>query len=102
MDQNDIDTHDTLIDYSDATDKFFNNVYVPHERLGFGTLAFFRTIRFVAVLSFVFSIFVITTGISNYVANPGVHPEFSVFDLFTLANKNQSSSVCVQQYVNLN
>jgi hypothetical protein len=83
------------MDYSNATERFFNNVYVPHERLGFGTLAFFRTIRFVAILSFIFSIFVVTTGIANYVANPGRHLTFSVFDLFTLANKNQSSSVCI-------
>jgi len=76
------------MDYSDATEKFFNDVYVPHERLGFGTLAFFRTIRFVAILSFIMSIFIISTGIANYVANPGRHDYYSVFDLFTLANKN--------------
>ena len=68
--------------------KLINEVYMPHEKLGFGTLSFFRTIRFMAVLSFIFAVFVITTGISNYVSNPGLHAEYSVFDLFTLANKN--------------
>ena len=70
-------------------------VWSPHDNLGFGTLALFRSQRFLAMISAVLAIFTMLAGISNYTANPGMHPTFTWIDEVSMANKNQSSPNCM-------
>ena len=63
------------------------HLYKPHERLGFGTLALFRTMRFLAILMSCISLIMFCAGVGNYKSFPISRGEsMSVLDRLSIAN----------------
>lgn len=73
-----------------------------HDRLGYGTLVFYKTMKFMIVISAILFFNLFVGGIAMYHTNPGKHVTFSWIDEFSMANMNQSSVLCMQQYVSIN
>ena len=68
--------------------RFTTEKIYPHERLGFGILAMFRSMRFLAMVSGMFSVFMLAAGIANYEADMGTWPDFGPVDYLSMANYN--------------
>lgn len=68
-----------------------------HERLGFGYLAMFRTMRFLFVLMLVMSVMMLSNGLMNYFSKTDESPlGYNIFDELSIANAYYSMPVCVQ------
>ena len=76
-------------------------MHKPHERLGFGTLAIFRSMRFLASILAVMSLIMILAGYANFKAEPQSRAGYKRLDVLSLANIDYSTPVCFQQYATL-
>ena len=71
------------------------NILKAHERLGFGYLALFRTMRFLALITFLLAIMMFIAGSANWRASPVAITGFNTFDLFSMANVDYSAPTCI-------
>jgi hypothetical protein len=55
-----------------------------------------------AIIMAAMSIFMLLAGISNNKASPTKVPTYTTADLFSIANIDYSTPVCIQQYVDVN
>lgn len=70
--------------------------------LGFGYVAHFRTMRFLALSYLVLALLMGFTGFLNLKSSPQNDAGLSVADRISIANIETSHSTCIQQYVQLN
>jgi hypothetical protein len=73
-----------------------------YERLGFGYLALFRTMRFLLIVMMAIAIISFMSGIVDNAADTNYSEGFNNVDSFSLANLKQAEYQCVQVYTNLN
>lgn len=72
-----------------------------HERLGFGYLAMFRTMRYLFIIQSFLAITTLLGGIAYRKFDPVKTPGYSAFDEYSIANIDYSTPRCIQQYSGL-
>lgn len=83
--------------------EILRHLYKPHERLGFGTLALFRSMRFLAIVTAFMALFMFIAGIGNYKSFTVSRNEgMSILDRLSIANIIFSQPVCIQTYIGMN
>jgi len=57
-----------------------------YRRVGFGYLAYFRTMRFLIMILITLSVLMIVAGTGYYATSPGNYAGYNYLDYFSLAN----------------
>lgn len=67
-----------------------------HQRLGFGYLAMFRTMRYLFLVTIMLAVIMFFIGFLHWMEKPVATIGYSIFDELSIANANYSMPVCLQ------
>jgi hypothetical protein len=87
-----VEEYSILNDCDDLSD-FNKRLYKPHDRLGFGTLAIFRSMRFLAAVLASMSVIMVLAGYANSKGEEQ-RPGYKRLDKLSLANIDYSTPIC--------
>lgn len=86
-------------DMEQESEEIIKKRHKPLERLGFGFLSMFRTMRYLVIVTGCMALIMFIVGIQYFKASPYFLPGFSASDLFSMSNLDFSESICIQQYI---
>jgi len=57
-----------------------------YRRIGFGYLAYFRTMRFLIIILITLTVLMVIAGTGYYATSPSKYPGYNFLDYFSMAN----------------